>query len=43
MIVVLTLNHLYNAVGDHRTGSNNSGAEYYLRREMKKTADNTHN
>ena len=42
--VVLTLNHLlsYIAVGGHRTGSNNSRAEDFLRRETNKTEDNTH-
>ena len=30
---VLTLAHRYNAVRGHRTGSNNSGAENYLRRK----------
>ena len=33
VIVVLTLTHRYNAVGGHRTGSNNSGAEDYLTRK----------
>ena len=33
---VLTLTHRYNAVRGHRTGSNNSGAENYLRRKTKK-------
>ena len=33
VIVVLTLSHRYNAVRGHRTGSNNSGAEDYLRRK----------
>ena len=31
--VVLTLTHRCNAVRGHRTGSNNSGAENYLRRK----------
>ena len=30
--VVLTLTHRYNAVRGHRTGSDNSGAEDYLRK-----------
>ena len=34
--VVLTSTHRYNAVRGHRTGSNNSGAEDYLRRKNKK-------
>ena len=33
VVVVLTLTHRYNAVRGHRTGSNNSGAENYLRRK----------
>ena len=32
-VVVLTLSHGYNAVRGHRTGSNNSGMENYLRRK----------
>ena len=36
VVVVLTLTHRYNAVRGHRTGSNNSGAEDYLRRKTKK-------
>ena len=32
-LLVLTWTHRYNAVGGHRTGSNNSGAEDYLRRK----------
>ena len=36
-VVVLTLTHRYNAVRGHRTGSNNSGAEDYLKREENKT------
>ena len=36
VVVVLTLTHHgYNAVRGHRTGSNNSGAEDYLRRKNK--------
>ena len=36
VVVVLTLlTHRYEAVRGHRTGSNNSGAEDYLRRENK--------
>ena len=31
VVVVLTLTHRYNAVRGHRTGSNKSGAEEYLR------------
>ena len=34
VIVVLTLTHGYNAVCSHRTGSNDSGAEDYLRRVL---------
>ena len=34
--VVLTLTHRYNVVRGHRTGSNNSGAEDYLRRKHNK-------
>ena len=34
--VVLTLTHRYNAVCGHRTGSNNSGVENYLRRNTNK-------
>ena len=42
--VVITLTHRYNkAVRGHRTGSNNSGAEDYLRRKTNKTEDKTHN
>ena len=36
VVVVLTLTHGYNAVRGHRTGSNNSGAENYLRRKTNK-------
>ena len=36
---VFTLNYGYNAVRGHRTGSNNSGAEDYLRRNTNKTKD----
>ena len=36
VVVVLTSTHRYNAVRGHRTGSNNSGAEDYLRRKNKK-------
>ena len=36
VVVVLTLTHRHNAVRGHRTGSNNSGAENYLRRKTKK-------
>ena len=36
IVVVLTLTHRYNAVRGHRTGSNNSGAENYLRRKTNK-------
>ena len=36
VVVVLTLTHRYNAVRGHRTGSNNSGAEDYLRRKINK-------
>ena len=32
--VVLTLSHRYNVVRGHRTGSNNSGAGKYLRRNL---------
>ena len=42
-VVVLTLTHGCNAVRGHRTGSNNSGAEDYLRRETNKAEDNTRN
>ena len=35
-VVVLTLTHRCNAVRGHRTGSNNSGAEAYLRRKTNK-------
>ena len=35
VVDVITLTHRYNAVLGHRTGSNNSGAEYYLRRKTK--------
>ena len=41
VVVVLTLTHRYNAVRCHRTGSNNSGAEDYLRKKNKKE-DKTH-
>ena len=34
--VILTLTHRCNAVRGHRTGSNNSGAENYLRRKTNK-------
>ena len=44
VVVVLTLlTHRYEAVRGHRTGSNNSGAEDYLRRETNKAEDNTRN
>ena len=36
VVVVLTLSHGYNAVRGHRTGSNDSGAEDYLRKEPNK-------
>ena len=36
VVVVLTVTHGYNAVRGHRTGSNNSGAEDYLRRKENK-------
>ena len=36
IVVVLILTHLLNAVSSHRTGSNNSGAEDYLRRKTNK-------
>ena len=36
VVVVLALTHGYNAVRGHRTDSNNSGAENYLRRETNK-------
>ena len=36
VVVVLTLTHRYNAVRGRRTGSNNSGAEDYLRRKTNK-------
>ena len=36
IVVVLTLTHRYNAVRGHRPGSNNSGAEDYLRRKTNK-------
>ena len=35
VVVVLTLPHRYNAVGGHRTGSNNSGAKDCPRRRNK--------
>ena len=41
IMIVLTLSHRYNAVRGHRTGSNNSGAEDYLRRITNKTENNT--
>ena len=42
--VVLTLTHQYDAVRGHRTGSNNSGAEDYLKKKNEqKTEDDTHN
>ena len=34
-VIVVTSTHRYNAVRGHRTGSNNSGAEDYLRRKNK--------
>ena len=40
VVVVLTLTHRHNAVRGHRTGSNNSGVEDYLRRKNHKTEDN---
>ena len=40
--VVLTLTHRYNAVSGHRTGSNNSGAEDYLRGKNKIKQKMTH-
>ena len=36
VVVVLRLTHRCNAVRGHRTGSNNSGAEDYLRRKTNK-------
>ena len=39
VVVVITLTHRYNAVRGHRTGSNNSGVEDYLRRKTNKTKD----
>ena len=36
VVLVLALTHGYNAVRGHRTGSNNSGAEDYLRRKTNK-------
>ena len=39
--VVLTITHGYNAVRGHRTGSNNSVVEDYLRRKTTKTEDKT--
>ena len=39
VVVVLTLAHGYNAVRGHRTGSNNSGAENYLRRKTMVATD----
>ena len=36
VVVVVTLSHGYNAVRGHRTCSNNSGAEGYLRRKTNK-------
>ena len=36
VVVVLTVTHGYNAGRGHRTGSNNSGAEDYLRRKTNK-------
>ena len=36
VVGVLTLPHRFNAVRGHRTGSNNSGAEDYLRRKTPK-------
>ena len=36
LVVVLTLTHRHNEVRGHRTGSNNSGAEDYLRRKINK-------
>ena len=35
VVVGLTLTHRYNAVRGHRTGSNNSGVEDYIRRKNK--------
>ena len=44
VVVVLTLTHRYSsAVRDHRTGSNNSGAENYLRSKKIKTEESKHN
>ena len=40
VVVVLTLTHRYNAVRRHRTGSNYSGAEDYLRRKTVQKEDN---
>ena len=36
VVVVVTLTHRYNAVRGHRTGSNNSRAEDYLRGKTNK-------
>ena len=36
VVVVFTLTHRYNAVRGHRTDSNNSGAQDYLRRKTNK-------
>ena len=36
MVVGLTLTHRYNALRGHRTSSNKSGAEAFLRKEIHK-------
>ena len=42
VVVFLTLTHRYNAVRGHRTGSNNSGAEDYIRRKTNEKQKKIH-
>ena len=42
LVVVLALTHRYNAVRGHRTGSNKSGAEDYLRRKTNEKQKTMH-
>ena len=42
-VIVLTSTHRHYAVRGHRTGSNTSGVEDYLRRGTNTTEDKTHN
>ena len=43
LLLFSEISRRYNAVGGHRSGSNNSGAEDYLGRKTIQTADDAHN